>query len=78
MSEANWQIVFETNNEIEASIIQGYLESNGISAVLKSDESLFFASGSPLLSNYKICVNETQMKQAQELLEEKETQDNKS
>ena len=72
MTETKWQIVFESNNEIETTIIQGYLESKGISAVLKSNESLFYASGSSMMSNYQIWVNETQLNQARQLIEEKE------
>ena len=74
-SEIDWQVAYETNNQPEACIIQGYLQSEGINCVLKSDESLIYAGGlAPTLANYQIWVPDSQLKDAQKLIQEKKNQ----
>ena len=73
-SDTVWQVVFETNNQIEATLVQDYLESNGIIVVLKPDESLIYAGGMLHLANYQLWVPESQLEQAKQLIQEKETQ----
>ena len=67
--ETKWETVETVLSEIEANIIQGYLESSGVDCVV--EPSVYRPrSEVPLYSRYKINVPEAEVEKAREVLAE--------
>jgi len=73
MSEAQWEVVYETNGPLQAEILRGFLEANEIPVVL-SQEGLGRVYGLTVgpLGRVQILVPSVKLGQALKILEEYE------
>jgi hypothetical protein len=73
MSEAQWEVVYETNGPLQAEILRGFLEANEIPVVL-SQEGLGRVYGLTVgpLGRVQILVPSVKLGQALKMLEEYE------
>ncbi len=69
-SEITWVTVYEADGEMEALIVQGLLESNGIECMLDENESPYVIMGMPTHITVSINVMEADALVAREIIEQ--------
>jgi hypothetical protein len=74
MSEENWELVYETNDSVEAELLRGLLEANQVPVFL-SQEGAGKAYGLTIgrLGRVQILVPESKGEQARQMIADLET-----
>ncbi len=76
MSEANWEVVYETSGSLLAEILRGLLEAQEISVVLSQEGAgRVYGLTVGTLGRVQILVTASDVERAQHILEEYETND---